>query len=218
MSAILMKNVSKIIKGKEILSNINLDITQGSVCGFFGSNGSGKSMLFRMISGLIKPTKGKVTVFEKELGKDISFPESLGMIIENVGFWPYYSGFENLKTLASIRNTITDNNIKETIERVGLNPNEKMSFSKYSLGMKQRLGIAQAIMEKPSLIILDEPTNALDEDGIAMVRDIIKNERDRGATILISSHHKEDLTICDRLFQIKEGQSLEKEVGSLHED
>lgn len=217
MSAILMENVNKTIKGKSILSNISLDIKEGSVCGFYGSNGSGKSMLFRMISGLIKPTEGKVTVFDKELGKDISFPESMGLIIENVGFWPYYSGFENLKTLASIRNDITDNDIRESIGRVGLNPNEKMSYSKYSLGMKQRLGIAQAIMEKPSLIILDEPTNALDEDGISMVRNIIGEERDRGATILISSHHKEDLTICDRLFQIKEGKLAEKEVSSLDE-
>lgn len=212
MKAVEISNMSKIIKGKNILSHINLSLDSGEGYGLYGHNGSGKSMLLRAIAGLIHPTEGTVTVFGKKIGEDISFPESLGLIIESVGFWPYYTGFENLKTLASIKNTISDVDVKLAIERVGLDPDDKRTYSKYSLGMKQRLGIAQAIMEKPNLILLDEPTNALDEDGVELVRAVVREEIDRGATVLIASHNKEDLSLlCSKFFKMNDGALKETE-------
>jgi ABC-2 type transport system ATP-binding protein len=212
MKAVEISNMSKIIKGKNILSHINLSLDSGEGYGLYGHNGSGKSMLLRAIAGLIHPTEGTVTVFGKKVGEDISFPESLGLIVESVGFWPYYTGFENLKTLASIKSLISDQEIRHSIERVGLNPDDKRTYGKYSLGMKQRLGIAQAIMEKPNLILLDEPTNALDEDGVELIRSVVHDEIDRGATILIASHNKEDLSLlCSKFFKMNDGILKETE-------
>jgi ABC-2 type transport system ATP-binding protein len=212
MNAVEIKNMTKILKKKTILSDINLSLESGLVYGFYGRNGSGKSMLFRAIAGLIRPSKGTVSVFDKVLGKDTSFPESMGLVIESVGFWPYYTGFENLKVLASIKNKILDDDIRENIRRVGLEPDDKRTYKKYSLGMKQRLGIAQAIMEKPDLILLDEPTNALDEDGVNLIRNIVKEEQQRGATILIASHNKEDLSLlCNRFYKMSDGKLTEGE-------
>lgn len=206
MNAVEIKDMTKVIKKKTILSHINLTIEAGSVNGFYGHNGSGKSMLFRAIAGLIHPTEGSVAVFGKTLGEEISFPESMGLVIEAVGFWPYYTGFENLKILASIKHTISDEEIRRAIERVGLNPDDKRTYAKYSLGMKQRLGIAQAVMEKPNLILLDEPTNALDEDGITLIRNVICEEQNRGATVLIASHNKEDLSLlCQKFYKMNDG-------------
>lgn len=212
MKAVEIYNLSKVIKGKTILSNINLSLEQGIGYGLYGHNGSGKSMLLRAIAGLIHPTQGTVTVFGKTLGKDISFPESLGLIIESVGFWPYYTGFENLKTLASIKNQISDQEIKQSITRVGLDPADKRAYDKYSLGMKQRLGVAQAIMEKPNLILLDEPTNALDENGVELIRTVVRDEIARGATVLIASHNKEDLSLlCSKFYKMNDGVLTETE-------
>jgi ABC-2 type transport system ATP-binding protein len=210
MIAVEFKNVSKKLKEKLILSDITFSLEAGKIYGFYGHNGSGKSMLFRAIAGLIRPTSGEVIVFGKRIGVDVSFPEDLGLIIETVGFWPHYTGFENLKTLASIKNTISDDDIKDSIIRVGLDPYEKRSYSKYSLGMKQRLGIAQAIMEKPNLILLDEPTNALDEDGVKLVTNIINEEVERGATVLITNHNKEELKLlCSKFFKMNDGKIKE---------
>lgn len=195
MSYLEVINLSKIIKGQEVLHDVNLYLEKGNISGFFGRNASGKTMLFRAICGLIRPTEGYVKINHKVLHKDISFPDSVGVIIENPGFWDYYTGLQNLKILASIKKVISDNDIKVAINRVGLDPGDKRIIKKYSLGMKQRLGIAQAIMEKPELIILDEPTNALDEQGINLVRTILLEEKQRGALILISSHNKEDIQL-----------------------
>lgn len=206
MNAVEIKNYTKKLKGRLILKDITLSLEQGGIFGFYGHNGSGKSMLFRAIAGLIHPTSGEISVFGKKIGEDISFPESIGLVIETVGFWPFNTGFQNLKTLASIKKVITDDEIKNAIKRVGLDPDDKRTYGKYSLGMKQRLGIAQAIMEKPELILLDEPTNALDDDGIALVRNIIKEEQKRGATILIASHNLEELSLlCNRFFKMSDG-------------
>jgi len=216
MKAVQVINLNKVIRNHQILKNINLSLDKGKIYGFFGRNGSGKTMLFRSICGLIKPTSGEIITFDKKLGVDISFPESLGVIIESVGLWPQYTGFFNLKLLASIKNIISDEDIKNSIKRVGLDSDGKKIYKKYSLGMKQRLGIAQAIMEKPDLIILDEPTNALDEDGIILVRNILREERDRGATILIASHNKEDIDLLsDEKFKMDNGvlNYCTKEVG-----
>lgn len=210
MSVVEIQNYTKKLKGKTILSNINLTLEAGSVNGFYGRNGSGKSMLFRAVAGLIHPTEGTVRVFGKKIGEEISFPESMGLVIESVGFWPYYTGFENLKRLASIKNIISDGDIRRAIERVGLDPGDKRTYAKYSLGMKQRLGIAQAVMEKPNLILLDEPTNALDENGVEQVRTIIQDETKRGACVLIASHNKEDLALlCTRFFKMDDGRLIE---------
>ena len=207
MGRIILQDVCKTIKSKVILDHINLELEQGSVYGFWGRNGSGKTMLFRAICGLIKIDSGKISVFGDEIGQDVSFPLSLGVIIENVGFWDQYTGLENLRLLASIRKKIGSDEICSALERVGLDPADKRTYKKYSLGMKQRLGIAQAIMEQPELIVLDEPTNALDEEGVFQIRKVIQEEEQRGATVLIASHNKEDLnTLCERRFQLQNGK------------
>lgn len=207
LKAIEIIQIEKKIKGSIILDNISLSLEKGQIYGFWGRNGSGKTMLFRAISGLINVDKGQIIVFGKTLHKEISFPESMGVIIESPSFWNDYTGFNNLKVLASIKNLISDNEIKDALIRVGLDPKDSRSVRKYSLGMKQRLGIAQAIMEKPDLIILDEPTNALDDDGIVQIRNILLEEKKRGATILIASHNKDDLKIlADYSYKMSDGK------------
>ena len=161
----------------------------------------------RLISGLIRPTNGTVSIDGKILGKDISFPPSIGTLIENPAFLDGYSGFENLRILASIHNRITPEDIKATISAVGLDPESRKAYRKYSLGMKQRLGIAAAVMEHPELILLDEPTNALDVDGVSMVKEIIQKEKDRGALIILCCHDSEVLNaLADEVYHIQEGK------------
>ena len=195
MKYICIKNLTKSIKGNTILDNINYKFESGNIYGIYGHNGSGKTMLFRAISGLIRPTSGSINISGKELHKDIDFPESIGVVIENPEFWPNYTGWQVLKMLSNIKNIINDEDIEEALFRVGLDPNDKKTIKKYSLGMKQRLGIAQAIMEKADIIILDEPTNALDEDGIELIHKLILEKKKRGAIILIASHNKYDIDI-----------------------
>ena len=216
---IVLDHVTKTIKGVDVLMDISMTLESGKIVGFRGVNGSGKTMLMRMISGLIRPTKGTVTIDGKVLGKDLSFPPSIGTLIENPAFLDGYSGFENLKVLASIRNRVSDSDIRETIIRVGLDSENKKAFKKYSLGMKQRLGIAAAILEHPDLILLDEPTNALDVDGVEMVQNVIQQERERGALILLSCHDPQVLnSLADEIYHIQEGRLIshrDKEGTSL---
>lgn len=207
MSNIILKNVNKSIKGMPILQDINLDLEPGKIYGFIGTNGSGKSMLFRAISGLIKIDSGSIEVFGEKIGVDVSFPSSLGILIDEGGFWNDLTAFENLKNLASIKKQVDDNTIRKTLERVSLDPNDKRTYRKFSLGMKQRLAIAQAIMENPKLLILDEPTNALDSNGVELIHNILKEEKSKGTTILIASHNKEDInTLSDKIFELYEGK------------
>ncbi|MEC0314439.1 ATP-binding cassette domain-containing protein [Bacillus subtilis] len=207
-----LNNVNKIVKKNKVLDNINLKIESNKIYGFLGSNGSGKTMLFRAICGLIRPTTGEVKINNKILHKDIEIPEDLGVIIETVGFWDNLTGFENLKLLSKIKNKINDNEIKSALTRVGLNSEDIRTYKKYSLGMKQRLAVAQAIMEKPKLLVLDEPTNALDEDGVELIRNIILQEKERGATVLIASHNKDDINLLsDKKFRVKDGRLTEME-------
>ncbi|MDO6657182.1 ATP-binding cassette domain-containing protein [Anaerobacillus sp. 1_MG-2023] len=214
MKFIEIKNLTKVIKGTEILKDINLSLTAGRVYGFVGGNGSGKTMLFRAVSGLIKPTHGTIKIKNEVLHKDISFPRDIGVIIEAPGFWDHLTGFENLKLLAKIKGKINDNDIRNVLEKVGLQKNDLRTYQKYSLGMKQRLAIAQAIMESPTLLILDEPTNALDEDGVNLVRSILLEEKKKGVTILIASHNKEDIsTLTDDIFKMNSGKLVELEKG-----
>ena len=204
-----IKNVTKTIKENVILSNINLLMTSGNIYGLYGHNGSGKTMLLKSICGLIKIDSGFIKVDGKEIGKDIDFPESIGAIIETPGFFKFYSGYENLKTLAQIKNKIGENDIKKALISVGLNPEDKREVAKYSLGMKQRLGIAGAIMMEPKLLILDEPTNALDVDGIALVRDIIGKRIQKDRIIIIASHDKEEMEkMTDEVLYMKAGRLL----------
>ena len=185
MTEIKIENLVKTIKGNKVIDNITLTLKSPKIVGFKGINGSGKTMLMRLICGLIKPTEGKITINGKVLHKDISFPESVGILIENPAFLDGYSGFENLKMLASIKNIVKDYQIKDIIRAVGLNPDDKKHYKKYSLGMKQRLGIACALMESPDIIVLDEPTNALDSDGITMVKELILQKTEEGALVII---------------------------------
>ena len=199
-------NVTKRIKGITVLSNINLEMKSGKIYGLLGRNGSGKTMLIRLISGLIRPTEGEVHVFGKRLGKDTDFPESVGVIIENIGFWPQYTGMECLRLLASVKKKTGEEEMRQALVRVGLDPDDKRKYFQYSLGMKQKLAIAQAVMEKPDLILLDEPTNSLDQESVQAVRDLLLEERKRGALIIVASHHQEDIALlADETITIVEG-------------
>jgi len=208
---IKITGLNKSIKKVPILSDINIEFQSGRIYGLKGSNGSGKTMLMRAISGLILADSGSVDINGKILGKDISFPDSLGILIENPSFISGYTSFKNLKMLASIQGRIDDDDeINRAIERVGLDPKDKRTYKKYSLGMKQRLGIACAIMEKPEIIILDEPVNALDENGVELVREILQEEKNRGALIIIACHDKEELEfLSDEIYIICDGKILD---------
>ena len=197
----------KKLKGAEVLSNINLKLEGGKVYGLKGKNGSGKTMLMRAISGLIVPTKGSIIINGEVLGKDISFPRSLGILIENPSFIAGYTGMKNLQVLAMIQNRIGDKEIRAAIEKVGFDPDDKRTYRKYSLGMKQRLGIAAAIMESPDIVILDEPINALDEEGAKQIRTILREQKERGALCIIACHDTEELNfLSDEIIEIYEGK------------
>ena len=200
--------LTKIIDKNKVLDNVSLEMDKGKIYGIKGKNGSGKTMLLRAVCGLIKPTEGLVRVSGKQIGKDVTFPDSVGVLIENPGFIPSLSGYDNLKMLADIKGLIGKEEIEEAMEKVGL---EKSCFKKkyktYSLGMKQKLGIAAAIMESPELILLDEPTNALDEESVSQLLDILKAEKERGACIILASHDMEELTLLsDIIFIMEEGR------------
>ncbi len=202
-----LTNVCKTIKGITVLENISLNMTSGKIYGFQGINGSGKTMLMRAISGLIKCTKGTIKINNRILGKDITFPENMGILIENPAFLDGYTGFENLRILASIKKEVSDNDIISILREVGLNPNDKKKYRKYSLGMKQRLGIAAAIMENPDLIILDEPTNALDTDGVDMMKKLILKHKERNALIILSCHDLDFLkSVSDEIILLENGK------------
>jgi len=205
-----INNLSKIIRGIPVLEDINLVFKSGNIYGLRGKNGSGKTMLMRCLSGLILPTKGRILIGEKELGKDMAFPESIGVLIENPSFLPNYTGFKNLKLLASLKGRINDEKISDTLEKVGLNPEDTRKYKKYSLGMKQRLGIACAIMEDPEIIILDEPINALDENGVALVKKQLIELKKNGAIIIVACHDKEELEfLSDEIYELYDGRLLE---------
>lgn len=203
-------NYFKKYKAKTVLKNVNLQLEEGKVYGIIGRNGSGKTLLLKAISGLINSTSGFVKVQNKIIGKDIDFPDDIGVLIETPGFLPNMSGFNNLKILAKIRNKIDDSKIKDTISFVGLDPLDTKPVKKYSLGMRQRLGIAQAIMEEPKILLLDEPMNGLDKSGVKDIREYILKLREKGITILLTSHNSEDIEIlCDSVYEMDEG-TIEK--------
>lgn len=202
-----VEHVSRSIKGKQILEDVTLRMEPGKAYGFVGRNGSGKTMLFRAISGLIRIDSGEVRWGDSVLHKDFDILPNLGISLENAGLYPDLTGFQNLKQLADIRKVIHTDDIRMAISRVGLDPDDQRTYKKYSLGMKQRIVFAQAIMEHPAIIMLDEPTNGLDTDGAALIRGIIQEEKERGAIVLLASHNREDIhLLADEVFRIEEGR------------
>ena len=204
---IKMENCAKKLGGNYVLSDIDLTFESGHIYGIVGLNGSGKTMLLRMLAGLIKPTSGKVWIDGKQLHKDMSFPENMGIIIEKPEMLNHLSGLENLKLLSEIKGIISQDKIISYMEMFGLDPQDKKPMKKYSLGMKQKIGIIQAIMEDPQLLVLDEPFNALDETTVNMVRDILLKYKEEGKLIIITSHHRDDIeALCDEIVHIKDGK------------
>lgn len=214
MTEIEVKNLCKTINKNMVLDNINLHMVSGQVYGFQGINGSGKTMFMRALIGLIHPTSGKILINQKELGKDMDFPKSIGFLLENPTFLDMYSGPDNLRLLAGVDNNISadmiNKEIDSLIEEVGRKSAGNKKYKKYSLGMKQRLGIAAAVLGNPDIVVLDEPTNALDDDGKDMVKRIVKMQKERGALVIISCHEMQTLEeLSDEIVRLKEGRICE---------
>ena len=204
-------NVGKKIKGKTVLSNIDLDLKSGNIYGFVGPNGSGKTMLFRALSGLMSVTSGVVKLDEKIVRKDFSVLPNLGILLENVSLYPNLTGYEKLLYLAKFTGKAGKSDIIAALESVGLDPGDKRKYGKYSLGMKQRLAIAQAVMEHPDILMLDEPTNALDRESVERVRQLIESEKKRGVLILLASHNEDDIEILvDHVFFLENGSIVDR--------
>ena len=204
--AVSVQNVSRDFGQERVLHNISRDFEAGKIHGIVGNNGSGKTVLMKCICGFLIPTEGRIIVNGKHIGVDVDFPQDLGLIIETPGFLPNLSGFKNLEILASLNRKIGLSEVAGAIRRVGLDPLMKKPVSKYSLGMRQRLGIAQAIMENPTLLILDEPLNGLDKHGVKEMRTLIRGLRDEGKTILLASHNQGDIDeLCDTVCEMDAG-------------
>lgn len=209
---IQIENVTKKFGEAVVLDEINMELQPGNIYGLVGRNGSGKTMLMKCICGFVLPTSGTIHVNGKIVGKEIDIPDDIGIIIENPGFLPNYSGFKNLQLLAMIRNKIGKAQIKEAIRRVGLDPESKKHVGKYSLGMRQRLGLAQALMEDPSILLLDEPMNGLDNEGVEEIRKLILDLKQNGKLIIIASHTREDINLlCDEVFYMDHGKIIQIE-------
>lgn len=207
---ICVENVNKSYKGNQVLQNINISFETGKIHGIIGRNGSGKTVLIKTICGFVHPDTGRVLVDGKIIGKDIDFPKNIGAIIEAPGFLSNASAYKNLEYLASLRRVIGKEEIRKAIEIVGLNPDDKKHVGKYSLGMKQRLGLAQAIMENPDILILDEPMNGLDKEGVSEIRKLLLDFKSKGKTIIIVSHNSEDINmLCDTVHEMDKGRLVE---------
>lgn len=202
-----VKSVTKVLRKITVLEDVNLILESGTIYGLRGVNGSGKTMLMRLMAGLIRPTKGKVLLDGRRLGKELSFPSDMGMLIENPAFLDGYTAAQNLRLLAGIRKKVGEERIREILEQVGLGWEDKRKYRQFSLGMKQRLGIAGAVLEHPQLLLIDEPTNALDTDGIQMVQRLLLEEKSRGALIVLACHDFSILqSLSDVLYSVKEGR------------
>ena len=204
-AGIVVEHVSKAFGKEQVLKDVNLTIPPGQICGIVGNNGSGKTVLMKCICGFLHPDSGRIFVNEKQVGKDCDFPDSLGVIIETPGFIPNLSGYQNLKILAALKARIGKSEIMKTLDRVGLSHAMKKPVAKYSLGMRQRLGIAQAIMENPNVLILDEPFNGLDKAGVAQMRDLLKELKMQGKAVLLASHNAQDIEeLCDAVHEMED--------------
>ena len=210
---ISIKKLNKRIHKNQIIQDINVDFQGGKIYGLKGYNGSGKTMLMRLIAGLILPTDGEILINGRRLGKDITFPDRIGILIENPSFLDGYTGYENLKLLADIQKRIDSEKIRKVLEQVGLDPDDKRKYRKYSLGMKQRLGIAAAVMEGNDILLIDEPTNALDTEGIVMVKDLLRREKERGALVIIACHEPAIIKeLSDEIYTIENGRFVDHVV------
>lgn len=199
-------NVSKSFGGEKVLKNVSHTFEKGKIHGIVGNNGSGKTVLMKCICGFLRPDEGKIYVNHMEVGKETDFPEDIGIIIETPGFLPHLSGTQNLKILASLQKRANALTIRAVLEQVGLDPDMKKPVGKYSLGMRQRLGFAQALMEDPSLLILDEPFNGLDKHGVVHIRNVIKGLREEGKTVILASHNQVDIDeLCDTVCEMDAG-------------
>ncbi len=208
--AIIFQDVSKRLNKHMVIEHVNCTLQNHRIIGFQGINGSGKTMMMRLIAGLIYPSSGEVLINGKRLGKDISFPPSIGIMLENPAFLNDYNGYDNLTMLASVKGVVHKEEIDEVMERVGLKENGRKKYKKFSLGMKQRLGIAAAIMEAPDIVILDEPTNSLDEAGVELVKAIVLEEKERGATVILSCHDTKILDeLADDIYHMESGRVKE---------
>lgn len=204
---IKVDNVTKIIKKVRVLDHVSLEFKSGEITGLKGINGSGKTMIMRIISGLIRPTEGKVFINGRELKKEMDFPESIGVLIDSPAFLDGYSAYDNLRYMASVKNKVSGEEIKDLLKKVELADAGKKKYKYFSLGMKQRLGIAAAIMEHPDIILIDEPTNALDSKGVEMVKCILQQEKERGALIVLTCHDYSVLKeLSDSIYFIEEGR------------
>lgn len=204
-------NLKKVIKGATVLDDINYTFTGGRIYGLCGKNGCGKTMLMRLMAGLIYPSFGTIRIKDKVLGKDISFPESVGMLIENPSFLNDYTGKQNLEMLAGLQKNVDKAEVRRVLEQVGLDPDDKKKFYKYSLGMRQRLGIAAAIMGSPELILLDEPINAIDTDGVQEIRAIIRGLSAENRIIIVASHDKSEMDyLADEKIYMSEGRLIKE--------
>ena len=213
MSTIEIKNLTKRYGEAEVLSNINMKLESGKIYGLVGRNGSGKTMLMKHILGFVKATQGTILINGKVVGENDDMQENIGAIIENPGFLPEYSGFTNLKLLAMIQGKIKDEQIKDAIRLVGLDPESKKAVGKYSLGMRQRLGLAQALMENPDILLLDEPLSGLDNDGVQEMWKLFLKQKEDGKLIVLASHSKEDIgTRCDEIFRFDKGKMVGHEI------
>ncbi len=202
-----VKNVTKVLRKITVLEDVNLTLESGTIYGLRGVNGSGKTMLMRLLAGLIRPTRGMVLIDGRQLGKELSFPPDMGMLIENPAFLDGYTAAQNLRLLAGIRKKVEEERIQEVLQQVGLGYEDKRRYRQFSLGMKQRLGIAGAVLEHPALLLIDEPTNALDTDGVEMVQKLLLEEKERGALIVLACHDFTVLqSLSDVLYLVKEGQ------------
>ena len=209
MNYVEVTNVSKKYKDRMLVDNVSFELKKGEILGIVGLNGSGKTVLLKCICGLMEYSSGIIKVNDKIIGKECEYPKSMGVIIETPGFLPYYSGIKNLEYLASLRKKIGKQEIKDVLVKVGLQGEEKKLVAKYSLGMKQRLGIAQAIMEDPEFLILDEPMNGLDKEGIADVRKSLLEMKEQGKTMIITSHNEEDIKVlCDKVIEMDKGKMV----------
>ncbi|MGB8455955.1 MAG: ABC transporter ATP-binding protein [Anaerocolumna sp.] len=203
---ITVTNVSKHFKEGTALKDVTIAFEKGKIHGIIGRNGSGKTVLFKCICGFLPPSAGEIVVDGKRIGKDTDIPDNVGIIIEEPSFLPNYSGYGNLRLLASINHKIKKGAIRAAITKVGLEPDSKKHVRKYSMGMRQRLGIAQAIMEDPEILIFDEPMNGLDHAGVKEIRDILKGLRDAGKTIILASHNSDDIQeLCDTVCEMDAG-------------
>lgn len=202
-----LRNITKTIKGVTVIDNISITMQGGRVYGFQGKNGSGKTMLMRLVCGLIKPTIGQIIIDGEILGEDISFPRSVGVLIENPSFLPEYTALKNLKLLSDLRGHLSNKELRQVLSDVGLDPDDKRKYRSFSLGMKQKLGIAAAVMGEPALVILDEPINAVDDAGVENIRRILNNLKKKGSLVIVACHDREELElISDEIIRIDAGR------------